>query len=141
MTNTYSTEAQLLQNTPKEFPNAAVSQGRLKRSRNTITMAAQASADTITCSPLPIGHIFAFGILNASATLGSSTLAIGKSGSAAFYRAAATFTGAVATMFGLSPAADDEPATAEVTPIITIGAASLPGSGVLVVDFYYSQAS
>ena len=142
-TNTYSTEAQLQQNTPKTLPNAAVSQGRLKRARNTITMASQAyaTADTITLLPLPIGHVFAFGVLNASATLGSSTIKIGTSSDDDFYLASQTFTAAVATVFGRSIAADDDPATSVTTPILTVGTADLPSSGTLIVDMYYSQAS
>lgn len=143
MANTYSTEAALLQLTPKQFPNAAVSQGRLKRSRNTITMASQAyaTADTITLLPLPIGHVFAFGVLNASATLGSATIQIGTAADPDFYRADATFTAAVATLFGRSLGVDDEPATAVTTPIVTVGTADLPSSGTLIVDMYYSQGS
>lgn len=143
MTNTYSTEAQLQQNTPKTLPNACVSQGRLKRARNTITMASQAfaTADTITCLPLPIGHVFAFGVINASATLGSSTLKIGTASDDDFYMASATFTAAVATIFGRSLGVDDDPSTSVTTPIITVGTADLPSSGTLLVDFYYSQAS
>lgn len=141
MANTYSTEAALLQTTPKTFPNAAYAQGRLKRSRNSITMASQASADTITCLPLPIGHVFAFGVINASATLGSTTLKIGYSGTTEAYRADATFTTATATLFGLSPESDNDPATSTVEPLITVGTATMPASGTLLVDFYYSQAS
>ncbi len=142
-TNTYSTEAALLQLTPKQLPNAAVSQGRLKRSRNSITMASQAyaTADTITCTPLPTGHVFAFGVLNASATLGSSTIKIGTASDDDFYMASATFSAAVATMFGRSLGVDDDPATSPTTPIITVGTADLPSSGTLLVDFYYSQGS
>lgn len=141
MTTTYSTEAALLQTTPKTFPNAAYAQGRLKRSRNTIVMASQLAADIIKCLPLPIGMVFAFGIINASATLGSTTLKIGYSGTTEAYRADATFTAAVATMFGLSPEADNDPSTSVIEPLITVGTATMPSSGTLVVDFYYSQAS
>jgi hypothetical protein len=139
MANTYSTEAALLQLTPKQYPNASYAGGRLRRFRNTITLAAQADTDTITCQPIPAGHVFAFGILNATATLGASaTIAIGVAGTAAKFRAAATFTAAAPTLFGLSTAADDDFLTSTETPIITVGTAALPGSGTLIVDFYYS---
>jgi len=146
-TQTYSTEAQLLQNTPKEFPNAIYAAGRLKRSRNTITMASQEAASTITCLPIPAGSVFAFGIINASATLGSTTLQIGFVTYPATdpdrLRADATFTAATATLFGdaAALAVDDEPSTQAMTPVITVGTATMPSSGTLVVDFYYSQAS
>ncbi len=140
-TTTYSTEAQLLQNTPREVPNAAYSGGSLHRSRNLITMASQAYAtsDVIKLAPLPIGHVFAYGVLNASATLGSSTISIGKTGSTACLRADAVFTAAVATLFGLSPIVDDDPATSAIEYFVTVGTADLPSSGTLVVDLYYSM--
>ena len=139
MANTYSTEAQLLQNTPRQMPNGSYSGGRVRRFRNTITLAAQADTDTITCQPIPAGHVFCFGMLLASATLGASaTIAIGISGTAAKFRAAATHTVTTPTLFGLSTAADDDFLTATETPIITVGTAALPGSGTLVCDFYYS---
>ena len=135
-TQTYSTEAQLLQNTPKQFPLYI---GRLKRFRNSITLASQTSGSTITCLPLPVGAVFAFGIVNGP-TLGSSTLAISDGTNT--YLAATTFTGAVATLFGatgpenLSPS--PAPSQVQYTPVITVGAATLPSSGVLTVDFYVS---
>lgn len=139
MTTTYSTEAQLLQNTPRDVPNAAYSGGSLHRSRNIINLASQLAADIVKCAPLPIGMVFAFGKINASATLGSTTLSIGYSGSTAAYRADATFTAAVATTFGLSPEVDNDPSTSTIEPLVTFATATAPSSGVLVVDFYYSM--
>lgn len=140
MTNTYSTEAQLQQNTPKALPNAAVAQGRVKRARNTITLAGQLAADTVTLLPLPIGHVFCYGMLNGP-SLGSTTISIGVTGTTDKYRADATFTAAVPTLFGKTDAENDDPATAVVTPLLTFATATAPVSGVLTVDFYYSQAS
>ena len=77
-------------------------------------------------------------MLTGSATLGSSTIAIGVAGTAGKYRAAATHTATVATMFGISSAADDAPLTAEETVILTNTTAALPSSGTLVVDLYFS---
>jgi hypothetical protein len=85
--------------------------------------------------------VFAFGVITASATLGSSTLAIGISGTTGKYRAAATFTTAdTPTMFGPATevAASDAGLSAEQTVIGTIASAALPASGTLVVDLYYS---
>jgi hypothetical protein len=140
MPNFFSTEAQLLQNTPREVPNGAIAGGRVRRFRNTIALASQAAADTITCQPIPPNHVFAYGILTATATLGASaTIAIGIAGTPAKFRAAAVFTAVeTPTLFGLSTAMDDAFSTAIETPIITIAVAALPASGVLVVDFYYS---
>lgn len=144
MPNTYSTEAQLLQNQPRQMPNAAYAGGRVRRYRNTITLESQASGDTITLQPIPAGHVFAFGILNATVTLGASaTIAIGVAGTAEKFRAAAVFTAAAPTLFGLIGAMDDDPVSDNAggfTPIVTVGVAGLPSSGTLTVDIYTSAA-
>lgn len=138
MANTYSTEAQLLQNQPKQYPNASYAGGRLRRFRNTITLASQADGDTITCQPIPAGHVFAFGILTSSVSLGTSTIAIGVAGAAGKFRASAVHTATTPTLFGLSAPAAADFLTAGETPIVTNTTAALPSSGTLVVDFYYS---
>lgn len=138
MANTYSTEAQLLQNSPRQMPNGSYAGGRVRRFRNTIALASQADGDTVTLQPIPAGHVFCFGMLLGSVSLGSSTIAIGVSGTAGKYRAAATHTATVATLFGISSAADDDFLTATETPILTNTTAALPASGTLVVDLYFS---
>ena len=69
---------------------------------------------------------------------GTATVAIGVAGATGKYRAAAIFTAAAPTLFGVSTAADDDALTAEETVLLTIAAASLPGSGTGYVDLYYS---
>lgn len=122
-------------------PRASVYGGRLKRLRATVTLASQATTDTLQLGNLPAGAVFAFGVINTSASLGSSTLAIGISGATGKYRAAATFTSTdTPTMFGLAveEAASDAGLAAEQTVIGTIASAALPSSGTLVVDLFYS---
>jgi hypothetical protein len=122
-------------------PRASVYGGRLKRLRATVTLASQATSDTLQFGNLPAGAVFAFGVLTSSASLGSSTLAVGISGTTGKYRAAATFTSTdTPTMFGLAAevAASDAGLSAEQTVIGTIASAALPSSGTLVVDLYYS---
>lgn len=138
MANTFSTEANLLQQQPKQYPNASYAGGRVRRFRNTITLASQAATDTITCQPIPAGHVFCYGVLTSSVSLGSATIAIGVPGTAGKYRADAVHTATVPTLFGTSSAADDDFLTATETPIITVSTAALPSSGTLVVDFYFS---
>jgi len=138
MANTFASEVAGLDTTPVGNANGALQGGRLRRFRATVTMAAQADGDTITLASVPAGYAFAYGIINASATLGSTTVAIGVSGTAAKYRAAAVFTAAAPTLFGVSTGVDDPPLTAGETVIATLGAAALPGSGTLIVDLYYS---
>jgi hypothetical protein len=122
-------------------PAASVYGARLKRLRSTITMASQTTSDTLLLGNLPAGATFAFGVLNTTATLGSTTLAIGVSGTAGKYRAAGTFTSAdTPTFFGTAATAGAaSPLTAEESVIGTIAAANMPASGTLVVDLYYSM--
>lgn len=138
MANTYASEVAGLESVPVTNSNGAVQGGRLRRFRATITLASQADGDTIVLASVPAGYAFAYGILNASATLGSSTIAIGVSGTAAKYRASAVFTAAAPTLFGVSTAVDDAPLTAGETVILTNTTAALPSSGTLIVDLYYS---
>jgi len=122
-------------------PAASVYGARLKRLRATITLASQTTSDTLLLGMLPAGATFAFGVLNTTASLGSSTLAIGISGTAGKYRAAAVFTATdTPTMFGTAAQAGGASPLAADEPVIgTIAAANLPSSGTLVVDLYYSM--
>jgi phosphoserine aminotransferase len=138
MAQTYASEVAGLGTTPVTNSNGAVQGGRVRRFRATITLASQAIDDTVVLAQVPAGYAFAYGIVNASATLGSSTIAIGIAGTAAKYRAAAVFTAAAPTLFGVSTAVDDVPLTAQETVILTNTTATLPASGTLIVDLYFS---
>ena len=138
MAQTYASEVAGLGTTPTTNSNGAVQGGRVRRFRATITLASQADGDTVVLAQVPAGYAFAYGILNASATLGASTIAVGVAGTAAKYRAAAVFTAAAPTLFGLSTAVDDAPLAAGETVILTNTTAALPSSGTLIVDLYFS---
>ena len=138
MAQTYASEVAGLGTTPVTNSNGAVQGGRVRRFRATIALASQADGDTVVLAQVPAGYAFAYGILNASATLGSSTIAVGIAGTAAKYRAAAVFTAAAPTLFGVSTAVDDVPLTAQETVILTNTTAALPASGTLIVDLYFS---
>ena len=139
MAQTYASEVSGLNTTPVGNANGAVQGGRIRRFRATITLASQAADDTIVLAKVPAGYAFAYGVINASATLGASaTVAIGVSGTAGKYRTAATFTAAAPTLFGNVAAVDDVPLTAEETVIMTVAVAALPSSGTCTVDLYYS---
>jgi hypothetical protein len=100
---------------------------------------AKVSGDTNVCFRVPAGYRFLYGLINASATMGATaTIAIGVSGTAGKYRTAATFTAAAPTLFGNSTAADDAPLSAYEDVLITIAAADLPASGILIVTMFYS---
>lgn len=126
-------------------PRATVYGARLKRLRASFTLAAQTTSDTLVVGTLPAGATFAFGVYNASVTLGgTATLAIGISGTTGKYAAATAFTAANApTFFGTvaTQGAADPALSAEETVIATIAGASLPASGTMVIDLYYSMPS
>ena len=139
MARTYALEVAGFGTTPETKTDGGIHGGRLRRFRASFTMAAQASGDDIVLAKIPAGYRFAFGILNASATMGASaTVAIGIAGATGKYRTAAVFTAAAPTLFGNSTAADDDALTAEETVLLTVAVAALPGSGTAYVDLYYS---
>ena len=122
-------------------PRASAYAARMKRMRATITLASQTTSDTIVIGNLPAGSTFAYGILNSDTSLGSSTLAIGTSGTTGKYRAAATFTSTnTPTIFGTAATEGvvDPGLAADEQVIATIAAANLPSSGTLIVDLFYS---
>ena len=125
-------------------PKATVYNGRLKRLRGSFTLNTQTTSDTLQIGNIPAGAVFAYGVITASASLGTSTLAIGPASSTGKYRTAATFTATdTPTLFGNTAAiaAADCASTVEETVIGTIAVASLPASGTLVVDLFYSIPS
>lgn len=139
MATTYANEVAGFGTTPNTKADGGIHGGRLRRFRASFTMAAQASGDDIVLAKIPAGYRFAFGIINASATMGAAaTVAIGISGATGKYRTAAVFTAAAPTLFGVNTAADDDALTAEETVLLTVAVAALPGAGTAYVDLYYS---
>lgn len=139
MAQTYSTELQPTQATPADRPSAnAGYDARVRRYRASVALAAQASGDTIVLAEKPAGYVFAYGVITSDTSLGTATLSVGNSGSAAKYRAASVFTSTdTPTLFGKAAAVSEvNPAAEEV--IATVGTAALPGTGNLVVDLYFS---
>ena len=103
--------------------------------RRRFNLAAQTTSDTLNMT-LPGGVRPIALRLDPSATLGSSTLAVGISGTAGKYRAAATLT--APSLAALPLGASAKLATPEDI-IIAIGAATLPGSGTLDVEFWCTK--
>lgn len=141
MTTFYSAEMANVDSLPAGKPNATAGYGaHLIRYRATITLASQTTSDTIVCADVPAGMAFAGGEITSSVSLGSSTIAIGVSGTTGKYRAAATFTATdTPTPFGIATVMGAAALTAAERVFITIAAATLPASGTLVVDLYYSH--
>ena len=137
MATTYATEVAGFGTTPETKVDGGIHGGRLRRFRASFPLAAQASGDDIVLAKVPAGYRFAFGIINGSATFGASaTVAIGIAGATGKYRAAAVFTAAAPTLFGVSTATDDAALTAAEDVLLTIGVAALTGAGTAVVDLY-----
>lgn len=124
-------------------PRASVYRARLKRLRATFTLATQTTSDTLVIGSLPAGATFAYGVYNGSATLGgTATLAIGITGATGKYCAATAFTAANApVLFGTvaQMAAADPALAADEQVFATIAGASLPASGTICIDLYYSM--
>lgn len=103
------------------------------------------TSDTIVVAYPQPGESFLKGVITSSVTLGTSTVAIGVASATGKYRAAATFTTAdTPTLFGttagMAPTVANPKLTAPEEVIITIGTASLPSSGTLIVDLYFAQS-
>ena len=124
-------------------PRATVYHARLKRMRATFTLNTQTTSDTLVIGVLPMGATFAFGVYNGSVTLGgTATLAIGITGTTNKYCPATAFAAANApVLFGnvAQMGAADPGLAADEQVFATIAGASLPASGTIVIDLYYSM--
>lgn len=121
-------------------PSASVYGARLRRIRATFTYATQTTSDTLVVGVLPTGATVFQVALNTSVSTSTATLALGITGTTGKYRAAAAVTTTDAPQVAMLAArAADSPLTAEETVFLTIGTASLPSSGTLVVDIIYSM--
>jgi len=121
-------------------PTAYAHHARVRRMRGTFTLNTQTTSDTLVVGDLPVGATFAYGVLTSSVSLGTSTLAIGIAGTTGKYRAAAVFTAVdTPTLFGPAAQVAQAPSAAGERIFGTIATASLPASGTLVVDIYYTM--
>lgn len=138
-----STQLAGINSRPVVKPSGAELGGRTRRYRATITMAAQANADWIQLCTQNPGEIFAFGIITASATLGTAVVAIGTSathGTNGQFRAAATFTSVdTPTLFGLASATAQSAVTVPTPIYLTSATAALPGAGTLNIDLFFTN--
>lgn len=113
--------------------------GKVVVYQDDITLASQATTDTIQLLKVPVGAKFLYGIITTDTSLGTATAAIGVTGTTGKYRAAAVFTATnTPTLFGVVAAMDDAPLTAVETSFITIATAALPASGKLIVQRFYA---
>lgn len=141
MAQTFSTELAPTQATPPSVPSTYSAYGaRDHRYRASITLAAQASGDTIVLANVPAGVCFEYGVIVSDTSLSTATVSVGNSTSAAKYKAAATFTATdTPTLFGKAAAVAGSASSAVEQVLLTVGTAALPASGQLVVDLYFSS--
>lgn len=120
---------------PYQLPNPSQGYGgKLIVYLASITYASQAAADIIKLFKLPKGCLPLFGWLNADTSSGSTTIAIGNSGTAGKYRAAAAHTATnTPTLFGVVAGLGIVPLAADEEVIATLAAATAPSSGTLFV--------
>lgn len=152
MTMFYAAEARRRANSYGPLPVDGSEQGaRLRRYRCTIELDAPYTgettqgtailiADTVSLARVPIGSVFAFGIINSSVSLGSSTISIGIAGTPAKYRALAVHTAVdTPTLFGLNAPTVAAPLPADEEIILTVAAANMPTSDNRVcIDLYFA---
>ena len=141
MAISYSAEFAGIASLPAVKPSSPGGVGaRVRRYRGTHTLATQLITDTLFITQLPAGAVFAYGVMTASVSLATSTLAIGIAGTAGKYRAAAVFTAVdTPTLFGPATILGTQTPLAASEDIIgTIAVASLPAAGTLVIDMYLS---
>lgn len=112
--------------------------GSVRVLRDTVTYATQTTSDTIVLGgkKLPIGATVLYVTMQTTVTTGSATLALGITGTVAKYKAAGAVTTVdVPQIYGVT--AGTVATTTEEQLFLTIGGASLPGSGTLIVNVFY----
>lgn len=138
MATLYGTQMTKLHVAPQTVPDPGFVDGTLRVFNEEITLAGQPTTDVVEVARLPKGAVPLYGVLLADTSLGTATVAVGVSGDTGKYRAAGTFTATdTPTHFGVA-ANMGKALTAAETVLLTIGTASLPGSGTLRLMFVYS---
>lgn len=154
MTVFYSNEQAQRGDAPPRLPGDEGVGGRVRLFRATINLDAPktsstangtvvTTADTVLLFTRPPGHRFVRGFITSSVSLGTSTIAIGVSGTTAKYKAAATFTAVdTPTAFGVATqmAAASSAVNANEDIILTVATASLPttAGAKLVIDMEFA---
>ena len=113
--------------------------GTIRSLTDTVTYATQTTSDTIVIGGgyLPVGARVLEVIMTTSVSTSTATLALGISGSTSKYKSAGAITTTnVPQIYGVA-AALNVPLTAPEQLFLTIGTASLPASGTLVVTVKY----
>jgi len=134
----YGQQMTKLRVSPTATPAPGFVDGTVRCFVEEITLASQATTDTIEVARLPKGAVPLYGVVETDTTLATAEVAIGITGTTGKYRAAAVLTATNApALFGVG-AAVGEPTADEEIVFITITVAALPASGTLRVMFFYA---
>jgi len=127
-----STIATALAATFKDYPASALVGGKLEvLSQERFTLASDATGAYNIGPVIPAGAVPLVGILTSTVSLGTSTIAIGITGTTGKYRAAAVFTAVdTPTLFGVASVMGQALTAAEQL-LMTVAVAALPASGTL----------
>ena len=114
--------------------------GKVRVLSDVVTYATQTTSDTIVVGGgrLPIGAQVLYVLMTTDTTTGSATLALGITGTVAKYKAAGAITTTNVPQIFCPAAAQLTAITTEEQLFLTIAGASLPGSGTLTVQVFYS---
>lgn len=126
---------------PQVQPDGKLQNGKIRclQASFNLASAVQASGDVLTLGQIPAGAIIKSIKMTSSVSLATSTVAIGISGTAAKYRAAAVFT-TVDVPTPVGPGAVAKAAAANSvaeTLLATVSTAALPSAGTLVFEIEY----
>lgn len=140
MTALYGTYTAARSTTPPGQIDGGVQGAHVRVYREKITLASQTTSDTITIAFPSKGESFLFGSHTTGTSLGSSTVAVGVSGTVNKYKVAAAFTTTLTpTLWGAVAAITDlDPLTAGQEVYITIAGATMPSSGTYFTDMYFA---
>lgn len=127
-----ATIATALAATFRDYPGSALVGGKLEvLSQERFTLASDATGAYNIGAVIPAGSVPLLGVLTSTVSLGSSTIALGITGTTGKYRTAATFTAAdTPTLFGNASVLGVALSAAEQL-LMTVAVAALPASGTL----------
>ena len=125
--------------TPQGQVDGSLQGGHVRLYREKIALSAQTVADTIIVALPSAGETFISGTLTSDVSLGTAQISVGVASSTAKYKALAVHTTVDTPVSFAKAASQSAKLTTDEIVFITIATASLPASGTLIVDLYFSQ--
>lgn len=124
---------------PASRADGRVYQSKVRRIRATFDLASQVAASFLVIGTRPKGSSFVGVQLTTDTSLGSTTVSCGTAGSTARDKALAALTATdTPTMYGKVSSKVADPIAADEIVGLTTAAATLPASGILTVDYFYT---